>query len=357
MVLPILVYALTGSPALTAFLTAIEVLPYLLFGLLAGAVADRLDRRRIMVSSDLVNTALLGSIPVASVLGVLTVAQVYVVAFASALAFVWFDAAEFGALPALVGRDRVMSANSIVIGSSTAMAVIGPSVAGVLAATIGPAYAVAIDAGSYFVSAVLLLSVSRPFQMGAAGRDQPAGESVLRRTLREISEGLRFLWRERLVRAMTLAVFGMTATGGAALGLLVVYGVRALGLPRQDARIGLLFTAGAVGSLIATLVLPRIGRRLPAGRVALLALAVNVPALVVLALVQNLVSALALLVVYQGTYTLGVITGISLRQFVTPDHLQGRVNATGGWWRGAASRWGRCSAECWPTLPTSVPRC
>jgi Na+/melibiose symporter-like transporter len=256
------------------------------------------------------------------------VAQVYAVAFASALAFVWFDAAEFGALPALVGRDRVMSANSVVYGSSTAMAVIGPSVGGVLAATLGPAYAVAIDAGSYLVSAVLLLSVSRPFQLEAT-RDEPAGESVLGRTRREIAEGLRFLWRERLVRAMTLAVFGMTVTGGAVLGLLVVYGARALGLARQDARIGLLFTAGAVGSLAATLVLPRIGRRLPAGKVALLALGVNVPALVVLALVRSLGPAIALLVVYQGTYTLGIITGISLRQFVTPDRLQGRVNATG----------------------------
>ncbi len=112
-VLPILVFQLTGSPLQTATLTAIQVLPYLVFGLFAGAVADRVDRRRLMVACDMLNVLLLASIPAASALGILTVPQIYVVAALSATAFVWFDAANFGALPYLVGRDRIVTANSV----------------------------------------------------------------------------------------------------------------------------------------------------------------------------------------------------------------------------------------------------
>jgi MFS family permease len=90
-VLPILVFRLTGSALLTSSLAALEVIPYLLFGLFAGAITDRVDRRRLMVVSDLLNLVLLASIPVAARLNVLTIAQIYAVGLLSATAFVWFD--------------------------------------------------------------------------------------------------------------------------------------------------------------------------------------------------------------------------------------------------------------------------
>ena len=105
-VLPILVYRLTTSAFLTSLLATLEVLPYFCFGLFAGVLADRTDRRRLMVGCDLLNTLLLGSIPLAAVFHVLTIPHIFVVAFLSAAAYVWFDAANFGALPTLVGRAR-----------------------------------------------------------------------------------------------------------------------------------------------------------------------------------------------------------------------------------------------------------
>ena len=146
-------------------LAALQAVPYLLFGLFAGAIADRADRRRLMVGCNVLQTIVLATVPLAAAAGVLGVEQVFVVAIVSATLFVWFDAANFGAMPLIAGRDRLVEANAAVSGASSLIAVVGPAVAGVLAATIGPAYAIGIDAASYGLSAIALLLVrhrSRP---------------------------------------------------------------------------------------------------------------------------------------------------------------------------------------------------
>src|SRR6266542_7113634 len=128
--LPVLVYQVTGSNLWTGFVAVSEALPYLCFGLVAGAVADRFDRRRLMVGADLGSAAALGSIPVAYALGVLTAPHVLAAAFAAQTLFVFFDAANFGALPVLVGRDRIVAAQAALIGSGTMMELAVPALAG-----------------------------------------------------------------------------------------------------------------------------------------------------------------------------------------------------------------------------------
>src|SRR5579872_1796365 len=331
-VLPILVFRLTNSALATALLATFEAVPYLCFGLLAGALADRLDRRRMMVLSDALNTVLLGSIPVAAAFSALSLPLIYAVSLLSATAFVWFDAASFGALPALVGRERIVAANSAITTAGTIAAVAGPAVGGVLAATIGPALAISFDAASYAASALLLSRVPRSFALSSAASDasdKASGqESAVRRTLDDIHAGLTYLWHQRLVRALTLLVSGLSFSGGAVLGLLVVYAVRALGLAHTDARIGLLFTAGALGSLLASLLLPLLAKRYPAGRVVLAGISLNLLFLIGLALAPGFGVALALMLAWEMTYTVVTISGISLRQRVAADALQSRVNAS-----------------------------
>jgi MFS family permease len=136
-VLPIIVFRITGSPLLTSLLAAVQVLPYLVFGLVAGAAADRLDRRRIMVASDIANALLIGSVPVAAAFGSLRPTHVFAVALLSATAFVWFEAASFGAVPAIAGHEGIVSANSILGSTGVLAAIVGPSIGGLLAATVG----------------------------------------------------------------------------------------------------------------------------------------------------------------------------------------------------------------------------
>jgi len=325
-VLPILVFRLTGSAAQTALLTRLRAIPYLLLGLLAGALADRVDRRRVMVLCDALNAALLGSIPLAAVMHALTLAQIYLVALLSAAAFVLFDAASFGALPALVGRERIVVANSAIWSTSTVVELAAPAVGGILATTIGPAPAISLDALSYAASALTLLLIPRALS-GTRTATAMAG-SLVSRTLADIREGLRFVWGQPLVRTMTILGVGVSTTSGAVYGLLVVYGVRALGLSLHDARLGLLFTASALGALLATLLLPRLNRRYAPGPITLAGLILDLVCLLGLALAPTFATGLAALFLWDACTTLVVINGITLRQVVTPEHLQSRVNAT-----------------------------
>jgi MFS family permease len=329
-VLPLLVYQLTGSALRTSLLATLELAPYLVFGLFAGALADRWDRRRLMVGCDLTNAALLGSIPAAAAAGALTLAHLYAVALLSAALFVWFDAAHFGALPALVGRERLVAANSALTAAASVIGIVGPAAGGALAAAIGAAPAVGLDAASFALSAVCLALIPRALGPARAsgGGGAPGAPGLVRRTLEDIGEGLRFLWRQHLVRLLTLLGVGLGVTGGAVNGLLVVYAVETLGLARNDARIGWLFAAGAAGALLASLALPRLAQRAPAGRITLAGLAGGLVCLAGLALTRDLWTALALRLAWNLCYILVIITGISLRQRVTPDALQGRVNTT-----------------------------
>ncbi len=200
--LPILVFQITGSALLTSLLAALEVISYLVFGLVAGAFADRVNRRRMMVGCDLLNAALLATVPVAALLGVLTLLHIYAIAILSATLFVWFDASNFGALPAIVGRTRIVAANSYTSSTATFLYIIGPAAGGALAATIGSALAIGIQGVTYTLSATLLLLIRRDM---SANRSGPARTgSIVRKTLDDIGEGLRYLWAHRLVRSLTL---------------------------------------------------------------------------------------------------------------------------------------------------------
>jgi MFS family permease len=325
-VLPILVFQLTGSALQTSLLATLEVLPYFAFGLFAGALADRVDRRRLMVICNLIQAVLVGSIPLVAAFGALGIAQIYAVALLSMTAFVWFDAANFGALPALVGRERVVAANSAIWSASTIVGIVVPALGGALAALLGAANAIALDAASFLISAVLLATITRAFN--AVRSPDPEGGSIARRIVGDIREGLAFVWQHQLVRTLTLVGFGNSFSSGAVIRLLVVYAVRVLGLAETDGRVGLLYTSTAIGGLVASPLLPALTRRMAVGRITLIGLFAHLAMLFAVALAPNLWAGIVLIGVWDLCNTLIVINGIALRQQVTPDHLQARVNTT-----------------------------
>lgn len=322
-ILPVLAYRLTGSPAAVASLAGIEVVPYLALGLFAGALADRVSLRRVMMSSDTAAALLLSSIPVAAALHVLAAAQLFVVALGIATAFVWFDAANFGALPALVERSQIPDAASMVGSSGSIAMLAGPAIGAALIAVMPLSDILGLDAASYLASALLIASVRRLDH-------RPSPESTRARNIRtEIADGLRFLWHQPVVRTMTLAVFAMCVSWGGTFGLLVVYASRALRLVHTDVRLGLLYTGGELGGLVAATTVPRIVRRASIGRLMAAVMLANAIILVLLATAPGYGWALALFSCYELTYGLVVAVAITLRQMLTPGHLQGRVNTTG----------------------------
>jgi MFS family permease len=182
-----------------------------------------------------------------------------------------------------------------------------------------------LDAVSYGASALLIASIRRPFRIEAVDQGE---EPMLRRTIGDIREGLGFLWQHRLVRALTLLGFGVSFSGGAVTSLLVVYAVEGLGVPDEGREIGLLFSAGAAGTFVGTLLVPRLVRRMPAGTITLAALAVDFGLLLALAVCPVLAGSLPLYLAWSAAHMTIVLNGITLRQQVTPDRLQGRVNVT-----------------------------
>nr|WP_237536237.1 MFS transporter [Streptomyces sp. SID3343] len=362
--LPILLFARTGSATASGVLVALEALPYLVLGLPAGALADRWDRRRTLTVTSVGSAVLVGSIPIADAADVLTTAHLMVVACLSACAFVFFDAAAFGALPALVGSGGVAAATGSLMTVSTLVALIGPPVAGVLVATVGAPEAIGLDAASYTAAALLLArlplagvggevcgevaapvgravsgpvggTVSAPVDgtvPGSGGRVPARTVSVSesRRIRAEIAEGLAFIRTHPLVRPLTLLGIGIgnSLGSGAVLGLVVVVAVRRLGLDTHGGALGLVFAAAALGSLAAGLLLSRLQARIPVGRITLGALAANWLLLLAWAQSTHVGPALFALAGRQFTNSLVSLNGIVVRQQVTPDRLQARVNTT-----------------------------
>ncbi|MGW6928774.1 MFS transporter [Lentzea sp. NPDC054927] len=321
--LPVLVYRLTGSAGWTSAVTAAEALPYLVFGLLAGALADRLDRRKMMVALDFTVAAVLLSVPLAWLAGGLTAPHVVVVAFATQTAFVFFDAANFGALPALVGKERLTNAYSTLYGRTTVVELVVPGLTGLLVVAIAPAALLAVNALTAVGSALLLRGIAS--SMANPRPVRGAGEIVA-----DVREGLRFLWHEPIIRTLTLVGATHSVAIGAWMAVLVPFADRVLGVaPSGDVRLAALFSSWGVGAIIASRLLPRLTARWGGARLALTALPLSLLGGLFVLISGHWLVACAAVAYWGATSATVVINGITYRQQVCPPELQSRVNTTG----------------------------
>jgi MFS family permease len=321
-VLPLVVYEATGSALQTGLLFALRVVPYLLFGLIAGPIADRGNRRLLVIGGNVVEGALIATIPIAHALGVLTVAQVYVVALLAATAFVFSDAAVFGAVPALVGPDRLAAANGFLASLASVAEIAGPALGGVLAALMGPANVLWLDTLSFMGAAAIQATIRVPFRAS----DAPPPTGTLRAHARR---GLGFIRHHRIVATLLGVGFGNSFAFGIVLGLLVPYAVEQLGLGQDDARIGVLYSAGGVGALLAGVAL---GRLFLPERVRWLTpttLVVSAAVVAMLAVSRHWLPAAVLLVALSVTISTTIMVGITYRQLAAPDDLRSSVNVIG----------------------------
>ncbi|SMD18003.1 MFS transporter [Lentzea albidocapillata] len=320
--LPVLVYQLTGSAGWTSAVAVAEALPYLVFGLLAGALADRLDRRAMMVALDLGVAAVLLSVPLAWWAGVLSAPHVVAVAFATQTAFVFFDAANFGALPALVGKDRLTAAYSTLFGRTTAVELVVPGLTGLVIAVVAPAGLLAVNALTAVGSALLLRSIVS--NMANPRPVRGAGELVA-----DVREGLRFLWREPIIRTLTLVGATHSVASGAWVAVLVPFADRVLGVaPRGDVRLAALFSCWGAGAIVASRLVPRLTARWGGARLALTALPLSLLGGVFVLVSGHWLLVCAAAVYWGAAHATVVLNGITYRQQVCPEELQSRVNTT-----------------------------
>jgi MFS family permease len=304
----------------------INFLPFILFTLPAGVWVDRLPRRPILVLGDLGRFALLATIPVAYVADVLTLWQLYVVAFLTGVCTVFFDVAYQSYLPSLVDREHIGEGNSRLEVSRSAAQLGGPGLGGALVELITAPYAVLADAFSFLASALLLLRIRKQEERTAAAAADATGRKTSLWT--ELKEGLRFVLRNPNLRAQA----GCTATSNlffsVTFSIFLVFLVREVEL--SAGVIGVLFSIGSIGSLLAAFTATRITRRFGIGPTTIAVTFLNAPAMLLIALapvsypVPFLVAGGILLGFVIVVYN---ITQLSYRQAICPRRLQGRMNS------------------------------
>jgi MFS family permease len=316
---------LRAGPFQVGVLSALEFLAFPTLGLVAGVYADRLRRRPIMILCDIGRALALGSIPVAFVLGVLTLEQLYLVALLTGIFTVFFDVSYQSYLPALIDRANLIEGNTKLEITRSSAQVAGPAIAGFLIQWIGGAKAVAVDALSFVLSALALLSIRKP-----EPEPRPSTASGTTGFIPEMREGIDIVFRSPIL----WRIAGCTATSN--LGSNIIFGAVFLifayrQLHLSAAVVGLVFAIGSVGGLLGALVAAWVARRLGIGPT--LGFAPLVGGLAVLATPLALVGAPILVLAAAGfveglTVPIYNISQVSLRQAITPDRVQGRMNAT-----------------------------
>ncbi len=312
---PLLILVLTRSPAATGFAAALGRAPYLLFSLPAGALVDRWDRKRVMLVCTLGLLLCVGSVPAALLSGHLTLLQLYLVVFLVGSFAAFYELAELAALTHLVPKAQLPTAvaQNEAVYSSVSLA--APSLGGLLFG-LRQMLPFLADAASYLVLLGALLKIRRPLQ------DTPdAGKLHL---LREIHEGFRWLWSQRLLRllAVLVAYLELLLTGSVLIVLVIA---QRQGVP--DAVLGLIFAIGGVGNLLGTLLSAPLQRRVRFGRMlsALLVLFLAVWPLYGIAPAPWLLA--AVVAGWSMIDSLAAIQVSSYRLTSVPDTLQGRVGS------------------------------
>ena len=314
---PLLVASQTQSPILVALAALLQRLPWLLFGLYAGALADRLDRRVVVIVSDLLRVAVLVVLCSAIVTDQVSIVWVLVAMFLLGVAEVFADTTSNTLLPMLVEKRDLGVANSrLMAGFITVNQMAGPPLGAVLFAA-GLALPFMTQALVVLLGALLVARIATP---KGAVRDASGT-----RVSRDIVEGVRWVWHHHAVRTLALVMITFNVTWGAAWSVLVLYATQRLEM--GEIGFGLLTTAAAVGGLISTSRYRWLEERVPLA--ALMRACLTLEVLMHLALAVNTVAwvAIVIMVVFGAYAFVWGTLSTAVRQRAVPTELQGRVGS------------------------------
>lgn len=306
-----------------ALLNALAIIAFPLLGLFAGVIVDRIRRRPVMIISNLVRLAALASIPVTYYAGELSIVQLYFVAVVMGTCTLFFDVAYHAYLPFLIERKNLIKGNQRLQISSSSSMVIGPSLASALMRLIGAEIAVLADSAGFLASALFLRSIGKDEKEPAL----PAKREE-RNFINEMKEGARVIFKNRLLWTQA----GCTAMGNLGSSMfyvaLILYAYRVLLLTPSN--IGIPLSIGAVGFVAGALLNSRLTKALGFGRSIALGAAMSFFLLVSVFATGGYkveILGISLFLAYLGIPIYN-INQVSLRQALTANNMQGRVNAT-----------------------------
>jgi MFS family permease len=312
---PLLVASLTRDPFLVSLALLSGYLPFILFGILGGAVADRLDRKRMVVGVDLVRALVLAMLVATILTGSVSISVVLIALFALGTAEVFADSASSTLIPNLVGREDLGVANARMNGAFLLTnQLVAPPIGAFLFA-VGMALPFATNAAGFALGAVLISRIRM------SQRERTAGEGST--ILAEMVDGVRWLIAHPPMRTLTLTILAFNVTYGAAWVVLVLYAGDRLGMDAVG--YGLMTTAIAIGGIIGIAAYDRLERRFSFGNIMRVGLTIETCTHLVLAVTTSPQIALATLVVFGAhAFVWGTISTV-IRQRAVPDELLGRV--------------------------------
>jgi ENTS family enterobactin (siderophore) exporter len=316
--MPLLVLALTGSGLAMGIVGAINAGADFFMGTIAGAFADRGDRKRMMFVADLGRAIFTALIPLSNLLHGPTMTVILLVSAPLAIFRAFFRAGYLASMPNLVGRSQLARGNGILETAFSASFIVGPAIAGFLVTTIGPGPTLAVDAASFAISSVGLFLIRRELK-AVAGRPQA-------RIVDDIREGISYVVRHEVLRTVILMVavtLSVLAPVGAAMTFRIV---RDLG--QSPAAFGLTLTGLGVGTLVGSLFTSRLGPGANVARVLVLALLLMGAPLIAAAAIESLPLLVALTALSGAGEAALVVVYVSVRAANSPDELVGRIAST-----------------------------
>ena len=315
---------LSASPLQMGILTAASSLPSLLLGLHTGALVDRRTRRPLLLAADIGRALLLTMVPIAWVLGMLSMPILFVVAFLGGFLTLIFDVAYQAFLPALLDRRHLVDGNSKLELSRTAAEIAGPGLAGWLIHLLTASIVIAFDGGSYLLSA----SFIRGIRTREAVPDRAEHPVPLRK---EIGEGLRLVMNDPRLRTIVGSSSVLELFNAMLEAVFVLYLVHSLGV--GPGLIGLIFTVGSIGFVLGAMVPNALAIRAGIGRLTVISIAlVGFSDLLIPLAHGSRIVVVPLMIVAQLLFGIGLtifkVNRASLRQALVPMEMQGRAAAT-----------------------------
>jgi len=316
MAFPLLILAITRSPADAGLAGLLRTLPYLFLSLPAGALIDRWDRKRVMILCDSIRALNAASIPIAFAIGRLSLAQLYVTTTIEGTCFVFFNIAEVACLPKVVSKAQIPAASSQNQAGEITAGLVAPPLGGALF-QVARNVPFLLDAVSYAASVGSLFLIRTQFQ----------GErSQTPRALRaEIAEGVRWLWGQPLIRFMAFLTGGLNFTT-AGLDLMLIVIARQQHAPA--AAIGAIFSIGSLGGLAGAMTAPWFQKRFRFGSVIIVTIWIQALVFPLFAAAPNVVFLGVVMAVLFVTGPIYNAVQFSYRLSIIPDELQGRVNSS-----------------------------
>jgi MFS family permease len=307
-------------------LFVVESAPFLLISLPAGVWVDRLPRRPILVIGDLGRAVVLATIPIAYWLDVLTIWQLYAVGLVVGIFTVFFDVAYQSYLPALVEREQLVEGNSKLEVSRSAAQLGGPAAAGVLIQALKAPFAIVFDAVSFLFSGLFIFWIRKHEENVPTRAERKAAGSSMRA---ELGEGLRWVLGNPYLRTICASTATFNFFSSMMGAILIVYLVRSLEM--SAGLIGVMFAIAQVGYLAGALTANRVSKKLGIGPAIMTGAMCGVAQILIPLAPQDAHAAVPFIIVAELIVSFGVVvynvTQVSMRQAITPERLQGRMNS------------------------------